>query len=143
MARYVAALRVAGRFEEALKCNLALVATLSDPAYGASPAVINLTLGSALGQLGTTYLALERWEEAIDAYQRALPHHAAYALTWALGLTQRRLGTALRRLDRIEEARQALTEAARLYEEDGDTEQVAEVVKELEEIAAPSATAER
>jgi hypothetical protein len=44
---------------------------------------------------------------------------------------------------RVEEARQALTEAFRVFEEPGDTEQAAEVVKELEEIAGPGAAVER
>ncbi|MEV4064215.1 hypothetical protein [Nonomuraea dietziae] len=43
-----------------------------------------------------------------------------------------RLGTALRCAGRIVEARQALAEAARLYEEEGDGDKAAEVLKELE-----------
>jgi hypothetical protein len=35
--------------EEALESNLALVATLRDPAYGGSPAIVGYGLGSSAG----------------------------------------------------------------------------------------------
>ncbi|RSM93700.1 transcriptional regulator [Nonomuraea sp. WAC 01424] len=130
---HIGALRRAGQAGEAVEHGLALLATLRDPAYGGSPAITSYALGATLGHLGTSYLALQRWEEAAEAYRQALPELSVHPLPSALGLTQRRLGTALRHLGRIEEARQALTEAARLYEEDGFIEEAAEVVKELEE----------
>ncbi|WP_179282630.1 helix-turn-helix domain-containing protein [Streptosporangium subroseum] len=137
MTSHISALRRAGRVEEALERNLALVTTLRDPAYGGSTAIISFSLGVALDCLGAVYLALEHWEEAVEAFQQALPELRAHPVALVFGRTQRGLGTALRRLGRIEEARHALTEAARLYEEAGDTEQAAEVVKELQETAEP------
>ncbi|MFI7455414.1 ATP-binding protein [Nonomuraea sp. NPDC049714] len=136
MARYINLLRIAGRVDEALEHSRALVATLRDPAYGGSPAHVSQALGIALSQLGAAYLALERWEEAADALHQALPEmqrsgpHAE-----VVGRAQRRLGTALRHLGRVEEARRALAEGQRLLEADGRTEQAAEVAKELQELA--------
>ncbi|GII59758.1 hypothetical protein Pth03_81470 [Planotetraspora thailandica] len=143
MTSHIGALRRAGRVEEAVECGLALVATLRDPVYGGSPAIVGHGLGIALGQLGAAYLTLERWEEAVDASRQALPELRARPIGSTLGLTQRRLGIALRRLGRVEEALQALAEAARLYEESGFTEQAAEVVEELEEMAGPGAATGR
>ncbi|SNT55657.1 Predicted ATPase [Streptosporangium subroseum] len=141
MESFITVLRRAGRVEEALEHSLALVATLRDPAYGGSPAIVSHVLGGALDQLGAAYLALERWEEAADAYQQALPELRARPIALDLGRTQHGLGTALRRLGRVEEARQALAEALRLLEESNETEEAAEVVKELKEIAGPGAAA--
>ncbi|WP_327588401.1 helix-turn-helix domain-containing protein [Nonomuraea sp. NBC_00507] len=133
---YIYGLRRAGRIEEALEHSLALVATLRDPSYGGSPTLVGYGLGSALGHLGTAYLALERWDEAVDAYQKALAELRARPIALALGLTHRRLGTALRRLGRVEEARHALTEAVRLFEASGDTEPAAEARRELEALTS-------
>ncbi|GII56527.1 hypothetical protein Pth03_49160 [Planotetraspora thailandica] len=139
MASHTSALRRAGRVEEALERSLALVAMLRDPAYGGSPVIVSFSLGTALDRLGSAYLALERWEAAADAYRQALPELRTHPIPILLGRTHRRLGTALRQAGRVEEARQALTEASRLLEESGDTEQAAEAAKELEEIAEPGA----
>ncbi|WP_049558552.1 XRE family transcriptional regulator [Nonomuraea sp. SBT364] len=127
-------LRRAGQTEEALRRNLALVATLRDPSYGGSPAIISYALGAALGHLGITYIALERWVEAIDACQQAVSVLRGNPFPEALAHTTRGLGLALREVGRVEEARQALAEAARLFEEAGDGAQAADVVKKLEEI---------
>ncbi|WP_327087434.1 helix-turn-helix domain-containing protein [Nonomuraea sp. NBC_01738] len=138
----VHALRRAGRVEEALERNLALVATLRDPGYGGTPAYISYSLGATLALRGSIYLGIQRWEEALDAYRQALPElgaHPAANTAEALATTQRRIGTVLRHLGRIEEARQAFTEAARLYEEAGAAEQVAEVIKELQDAAGSHA----
>ncbi|MGW0802557.1 ATP-binding protein [Nonomuraea sp. NPDC002799] len=146
MTGHIHALRRAGRIEEALQHCLALLDRLRDPAYGRSPAHVSYHLGSTLAYRGTIYLLLERWEEAVASYRQALPElsaHPAANTAEALALTQRRIGTALRRLGRVEEARQVLTEAARLYEEDGFFEEAAEVVKELEELSGPDAAAVR
>ncbi|SNT61068.1 Predicted ATPase [Streptosporangium subroseum] len=137
MASHIGALRWGGRVEEALEGNLELVATLRDPAYGGSPAHVTYGLGAALAELGSVYVALERWEEAVDAIQEALPKLHAHPIAVSLGVTQRDLGIALWRLGRVEQARQALTEALRQLEKAGDTKRVAEVVKELAEIAGP------
>ncbi|MFB4289235.1 helix-turn-helix domain-containing protein [Nonomuraea sp. ATR24] len=128
----VHALRRAGRPEDALERNLALVAELRDPAFGGFPIVTTYMLGAALGHLGTTYLTLQRWEEAVEAYQQAMPQLSVHPLPFSVALTQHRLGTALRCAGRIAEARHALAEAARLYEEEGDGDKAAEVLKELE-----------
>ncbi|WP_327090218.1 NB-ARC domain-containing protein [Nonomuraea sp. NBC_01738] len=132
---HIRSLRRAGQTEEALRCTLALVATLEDPSYGGSPAIINYSLGAALGHLGITYLALEHWEQAVDAFERATPVLRAHPLPQALAYTRRGLGVALRELGRIDEAHRALAEAARLFEEDGDAAQAAEALKILEEMA--------
>lgn len=140
---HICALRDAGRIEESLERNLALVTTLRDPGYGGSPAIVSYSLGSALSELGNAYIALERDEEAVDAYQQSLEKLRAHPIASALGGVQLRLGTALRRLGRVEEARHALTEALRLLEASGDTRRVAEAVKEFEELAGPGAAAAR
>ncbi|GII59757.1 hypothetical protein Pth03_81460 [Planotetraspora thailandica] len=139
MTGYIGALRRVGRIEEALEHNLALVTTLRDPGYGGSPGMVSFSLGAALNQLGSAYLELERWEDAVDAYRQALPELRAHPIPIVLGRGQRGLGAALRHLGRVEEARQALSEAARLFEDNGDTELAAEAVKELEEMAGPGA----
>ncbi|WP_049558595.1 tetratricopeptide repeat protein [Nonomuraea sp. SBT364] len=128
----VHALRRAGRPEAALERNLALVAELRDPAFGGFPIITTYMLGAALGHLGTTYLTLQRWEEAVEAYRQALPQLSVHPLPFSVALTQHRLGTALRCAGRLVEAREALAEAARLYEEEGDGDKAAEVLKELE-----------
>ncbi|GII58562.1 hypothetical protein Pth03_69510 [Planotetraspora thailandica] len=137
MVQHTGALRWAGRAEEASERNLALVARLRDPAYGGSPDIISFSIGVALTQLGMDYLALERGEEAVDAYQQALPELRSRPIGQVLGRVQRGLATALQQVGRVEEAREALVEALREFEECGDSEQAAEVVKELEEIAGP------
>ncbi|MFI7455397.1 NB-ARC domain-containing protein [Nonomuraea sp. NPDC049714] len=131
---HILTLRRAGQAEEALRRNLALVTTLRDPSYGGSPAIVNFSIGAALGHLGLTYVALERWAEAVDAFQQAVPVLRTHSVPPALAYTQRGLGIALLELGRVEEARQALVEAVQLFEEDGDGAQAAEVVKKLEEI---------
>ncbi|MFC7646195.1 tetratricopeptide repeat protein [Streptosporangium lutulentum] len=143
MASYINVLRLAGRVEEALKHSLALVTTLRDPEYGGSPALITHCLGIALREVGTAYLTLERWEEAVDAFDQALSELQTSSIDIIVGRIQRRLGTALRHLGRIEEARQALTEGLRLLEICGETEQAAEVVMELEELDGPGAATGR
>ncbi|MEU4572568.1 NB-ARC domain-containing protein [Nonomuraea sp. ATR24] len=126
-------LRRAGQTQEALRRSLALVAALRDPSYGGSPAIVAYSLGAALSHLGLTYVALERWTEAVDAFHQAVPVLNSHSIPPALAYTHRGLGIALRELGRVEEARQALAEAARLFEEDGDDAQAADVVKKLEE----------
>ncbi|MDP4509292.1 ATP-binding protein [Nonomuraea turcica] len=136
MTAYTSALRRAGRVEEAVERCLELVTMLRDPGYGGSPAIVSFSLGTALGRLGSAYLALERWEEAVDAFQQALPELRAHPIALALGGTQRGLGTALRQVGRVEEARHALTEAVRLFEASGDTEPAAEARRELEALTS-------
>ncbi|MFI6922274.1 helix-turn-helix domain-containing protein [Nonomuraea spiralis] len=133
---HTGALRRAGLVAEAVERNLALVATLRDPGYGGSTAIVSYALGAALTHLGTDYLALGRGPEAVDAFRQALPELRAFPIASTLARTQRGLGAALRLAGRPEEARRALAEALRLFEEFGDTDQAAEVREELDETGA-------
>ncbi|MEV4579528.1 NB-ARC domain-containing protein [Nonomuraea jabiensis] len=63
-------------------------------------------LAIALDHLGAAYAELERWEEAIEAYQQAMPALRARPIGLALGCTQARLGFVLWRAGRVEEARE-------------------------------------
>ena len=139
----VQSLRRAGRLEEALERGHALLAQMEDPAFkDLSTSYTRYYRGGAEAHLGTTNLALGRWDDALGAYDRALAEHRAFAATdvifrEAVGLTQRRRSTALRQLGRLDEAREALTEADRLYTECGLPDLAAEVRKELEELTRP------
>ncbi|MCA2219929.1 ATP-binding protein [Nonomuraea aurantiaca] len=133
---YITALRRAGQISESLDRNLALVRMLSDPSYGGSPAITSFSLGTALDHLGAAYAELERWEEAIEAYQQAMPALRAHPIGLALGRTQARLGFVLWRAGRVEEAREAYAEALRQFERSGDVERAAEVRAEVEKLVS-------
>ncbi|MFI6484828.1 ATP-binding protein [Nonomuraea sp. NPDC050663] len=132
---YTAALRRAGRLEEAMERSMALVAKLRDPGYGGSPAIVSFSLGVALRELGATYLTLDRAQDAVDALEEALPNLLAHPTATAVGGTWHRLGIALRRVGRIEEARQAQTKALQIVDSAGDARRAALARVELEELS--------
>ncbi|KAB8189604.1 helix-turn-helix domain-containing protein [Nonomuraea phyllanthi] len=138
MMRHMSALRRAGRFEDAVEHGLSVVATMRDPAYGGSSAMVSYGLGAVLSQLAHACLALERWEDAVEFFHQALGELSAHPILQVVGRAQRGLGGALRQLGRIEEARKALTEAARLLEECGLTEEAAKVAEELGDLPDPA-----
>ncbi|MDX3103517.1 tetratricopeptide repeat protein [Nonomuraea angiospora] len=89
-----------------------------------------------MDHLGAAYAELERWEEAIEAYQQAMPALRAHPIGQALGRTQARLGFVLWRAGRVEEAREAYAEALREFERSGDAERAAEVRAEFEKLVS-------
>ncbi len=80
---YITALRRAGQISESLDRDLAPVKTLSDPSYGGSPPS-PVSPGTALDHLGAAYAELERREEAIEAYQQAMPALRAPELSYCV-----------------------------------------------------------
>ncbi|GAA4038555.1 XRE family transcriptional regulator [Nonomuraea soli] len=120
-----------GRMEEVLEHGRACLATLRDPGYGGDPAIMAYSIGVTLHDMGRAYVRMERWEEAIDTIQQALPELSAHPIAVTLGYAHRNLGIALARTGRSGEARQALEEARRILEATTETEVVAEVLQEL------------
>ncbi|MEV0586182.1 helix-turn-helix domain-containing protein [Nonomuraea sp. NPDC050310] len=133
---HISVLRRLGRREESLERNLALVATLRDPEYGGSPAIVAFSLGTALDHLGDNYAELGRWAEAIDSYEQALIELQAHPIGLAFGRSRLNLARALWHVGRAGEARAAFAEAARQFRLSGDVQRADAILVELEELAA-------
>jgi tetratricopeptide (TPR) repeat protein len=76
--------------------------------------------GSALGNLGSVYLELRRFEEAIACYQDALPIFWEIGDRRAEGVTLDGLGDAYGGLRRFEEATHCYQDALAIFRETGD-----------------------
>ncbi|MGV9306332.1 helix-turn-helix domain-containing protein [Nonomuraea sp. NPDC003727] len=123
-----------GRMEEVLEQGRACLATLREPGYGGDPSIVAYSIGVTLHDMGRAYAETERWDEAIDAFQQALPELSAHPIAVVLGRAHRNLGVALTKTGRFEEARQALEEARRILETTSETATVAEVIQELADL---------
>jgi tetratricopeptide (TPR) repeat protein/transcriptional regulator with XRE-family HTH domain len=129
-------LRGLGRLEETLRHYLAMVDTLRDPSYGASPNIRQLSLGLTLGRVGRAYLELDRLPEAAEAYREAIPLLRGQGILNAVAIAAQALAAVFRRLDRPADARAALEESLTCYLAIGETNLATEIRKELADLEA-------
>jgi tetratricopeptide (TPR) repeat protein len=87
--------------------------------------------GHALHNLGRVYARQERFGEAIARFREALPKHRASGDRDGEASTLKSLGEALAETGSRPDARAALAEAARIFEQIGNREQAAETTARL------------
>ncbi|MEV6123976.1 tetratricopeptide repeat protein [Streptomyces sp. NPDC052077] len=129
-------LRHQGRAEEALVIHRRSTGICREGVPGLSPDVLTLYRASTLQHLGNDLAALGRWHEAEEPLREALAAFEAADMPAWSGPVHLELGTVLRRLGRLPEARAALRAALRRLTEHRSPRQ-ADAAAELRLLDAP------
>ncbi|WP_354637915.1 helix-turn-helix domain-containing protein [Kitasatospora camelliae] len=104
-------LRQVGRTEEALAVHRRAEAKCRSGVPGQSPELIAQYQAMSQQQVGNSLAALGRWAEAEESLRRSMDYFDAARMPARAAPTRLDLGILLRRLDRLAEAREAVTAA--------------------------------